>query len=72
MHDPWLTDIFLTGAGHFLALRCQEILGAFPKSLAEDIELRNGGNVSPDMLMSLRYRLRKKATLLAAINVDKM
>ncbi|KAK9901334.1 hypothetical protein WJX75_007184 [Coccomyxa subellipsoidea] len=59
-------------AGHFLALRCQEILGAFPKSLAEDIELRNSGNVSPDMLMSLRYRLRKKATLLAAINVDKM
>lgn len=72
MHESWLTDIFLTWAGHFLALRCQEMLDAFPKSLAEDVELRNNGNVSPDMLMSLQYRLRKKATLLAAIDVDKM
>ena len=59
-------------AGHFLALRCQELLDAFPTSLAEDVELRNGGNLGPDMLMSLQYRLRKKATLMAAIDVNEM
>ncbi|EIE20058.1 hypothetical protein COCSUDRAFT_57780 [Coccomyxa subellipsoidea C-169] len=56
----------------FLARRCQQLLAAFPTSLAEDVDLRNNGTNGSDLLISLQYRLRKKATLLAAINVDKI
>ncbi|BDA45282.1 hypothetical protein COCOBI_07-0690 [Coccomyxa sp. Obi] len=55
----------------FLALRCKQLLAQFPTSFADDLELRSRGEIGVDMLMSLQYRLRKKATLLAAIDVDK-
>ena len=62
---------FDKSAGRFLALRCKELLAQFPTSFANDLELRERGDIGADMQMSLQYRLRKKATLLAAIDVYK-
>lgn len=57
-------------AGRLLTERCQQLLKAFPTSLTDDLQLKRGGDVSVDMAMSLQYRMRKKATLMAAISVS--
>ena len=61
----------LQAVGEILARRCQQLLGEYPTSWEQDVELLQAASSSHDLALSVRYRMAKKRTLMAAVGGQK-